>query len=216
MLAITGGKGGCGKTMTTLGLAGALARSGSHPLVVDGDCDMPDVHHETRIERAGGVDAVADGDSLQDAVQYSARVPGVALLTAGRRHNLSGVLARARQWRGPVVVDCAAGGHADALRPVRHASHALVVSTDGTQCLEDANRTLAAVCEVGTEPVGVIIRTTDSWTGVEPPVQAPVLASVPSVDRPLSNRSVRRRLESVSQLIVNRDSPEQIAVPSVR
>jgi len=55
MLAIAGGKGGVGKTTTTLGLAAALP---GRPLAVDADRDMPDLHALAGVNRDPGLDAV--------------------------------------------------------------------------------------------------------------------------------------------------------------
>ncbi|ESP89504.1 nucleotide-binding protein, partial [Candidatus Halobonum tyrrellensis] len=49
MLAVTGGKGGTGKTTTTLGLARALD---GRTLAVDADWDLPDLHALAGVDRA--------------------------------------------------------------------------------------------------------------------------------------------------------------------
>lgn len=202
MLAITGGKGGCGKTTTTLVLAKAMARQGFDPLVVDADCDMPDVHHRLNIPREPGLDAVASGNPLPGSVRRPDAVAGANVLTGGRRENLPIVLRRAAHWDGPVILDCAAGANPDALCPVRHASHALLVSTDSPQCLEDTERTLTAVRELDTAPVGTIIRNTESRRGPSSGLDIPTLGTVPSVDMPLTNENVARRMSSISKMIM--------------
>src|SRR6056297_615748 len=60
MLAIAGGKGGCGKTTTAVGLARAFASLGADPLVVDADLDMPDLHHRTGVDREPGIAAAVE------------------------------------------------------------------------------------------------------------------------------------------------------------
>jgi septum site-determining protein MinD len=61
MLAVAGGKGGAGKTTTTLGLAGALARQRRTVLAADADREMPDLHAMAGVARTPGLDAVAAG-----------------------------------------------------------------------------------------------------------------------------------------------------------
>lgn len=51
MLAVAGGKGGCGKTTTTVGLALAADRAGWACLAVDADRDVPDLHRVAGVER---------------------------------------------------------------------------------------------------------------------------------------------------------------------
>lgn len=191
MLAIAGGKGGCGKTTTALGLARALARAGQSPLVVDADCDMPDAHHVAGIERNDGTDRVATGASLTSVVQEPDAFPGVALLTAGTRDHLPAALARARTWRGPVIVDCPAGISPDATRPLRIAEWALLVTTDEPQCLEDTEDTGIACRQLGAEPVGALL-----WESRGGDVgvigEVPVVARVPTVNGVFADATVAR------------------------
>jgi septum site-determining protein MinD len=186
MLAIAGGKGGCGKTTTTLGLAWTLARRGRDPLVVDGDCDMPDSHHIAGIERGAGVDALARGAPLGRACQYPSALPGVALVTAGRPERTAPALRAARNWSGPVLVDCPAGVGPDATRPLRHADATLVVSTDQPQCLDDTRRTATAARQLDAPPVGALVRAARPVTAPDRVADCPVLAAVPSVETPLA------------------------------
>jgi len=185
MLAIAGGKGGCGKTTTALGLARELARRGRQPLVVDADCDMPDLHHVARVEREFGVDTLARGDPIERAVQHSDRFPGVALVTAGAPDQTGAALRATADWSGPVLVDCPAGIGPDAIRPLRYADAALVVSTDEPQCLDDSRRTLTAARQLETAPVGALLRVVVG-SGHTPATvgDCPVLEAVPTVPEP--------------------------------
>jgi septum site-determining protein MinD len=187
MLAVTGGKGGCGKTTTVLGLARTLARRGMEPLVLDADCDMPDLHHLAGIERAEGVDALVRGAPLARACRYPDAFTGVAVVTAGRPGRTGPALRATRDWAGPVLVDCPAGIGPDATRPLRHADAALVVSTDEPQSLGDTRRTITAARQLDAPPVGVLLRAV-SGRPAETPARvagAPVLAAAPEVADPL-------------------------------
>jgi septum site-determining protein MinD len=208
MIAIAGGKGGCGKTTTALGLASALASRGARPLVVDADPDMPDVHHVAEVDREPGVDAVARGEPIERVYRQPTTLPGVAVLTAGSRENYARALdglgddgarrgSYRSRWPGPVILDCPAGAGPDAIRPLRHAATALVVTTGSPQCLEDATRTTTVARELDAEPVGTVFRerqTTDSskqrleMQDCLPPVRA----RVPTVEgEPLANTRTR-------------------------
>lgn len=101
MLAIAGGKGGCGKTTTTLGLASAIVRQRKAALVADTDREMPDLHALAGVSRDPGLDAVADGWP-PEMVAGIADTPtrGVAVLPAASRQpdNARSQSDDARRW----------------------------------------------------------------------------------------------------------------------
>jgi len=202
MLAIAGGKGGCGKTTTTLGLADAFARAGLTPLVVDGDCDMPDLHHRTAVQREPGVDALASGVPLEEVTRQSPEFPGVTVVPGGRRQHLGAALRAVEHWNGPVLVDCAAGINPDSLMPLRYADSAIVVSTDRPQCLEDAADTYCGARRLDTLPLGILIRDTGCKSSSRVPPDWHELARVPSVENPLSAPRVRETWDKLSILII--------------
>lgn len=191
MLAIAGGKGGSGKTTTALGLATAMARQGLDPVVVDCDCDMPDLHHLLDIERTDGVDAVAAGASVERACQSSSRAPGVRCLTAGARSNVDATLSRVADWHGPVILDCPPGVGPGAVRPLRHAQQAVIVSTDQPESVADALTTAETARQLGTSLAGAIIRSTAADRNADWTDRSPVLARIDSVEAPLDQPQVR-------------------------
>lgn len=190
MLAITGGKGGCGKTTTAVGLARALAARGLSPLLVDGDSDMPDIHHHLEIRRQYGVDALACGAPLSRAVQRTNSLPGVAIVTAGKPDRVPAALRATANWDGPVLVDCPAGIGPDATRPLRAADTCLVVSTDEPQCLEDTVRTLAVARQLGATPAGAVLRVVADDHRPQTIGDCPVRERVPTVESPNSHLGV--------------------------
>jgi septum site-determining protein MinD len=204
MLAIAGGKGGCGKTTTALGLASALAARGARPLVVDADPDMPDVHHVAELDREPGVDAVALGTPIERVYKQPSTLPGVAVLTAGSREDYARALDALGAgdptrdgWPGPVILDCPAGAGPDAARPLRYATTALVVTTGDPQCLEDATQTATVARELGVEPVGTVFRERHTAESGVRTVEGdndlpPIRARVPTVKgNPLENPRTR-------------------------
>ncbi|WP_436910718.1 MinD/ParA family ATP-binding protein [Halosimplex marinum] len=190
MLAIAGGKGGCGKTTTALGLAAALARDGERPLVVDADCDMPNLHTMADTDRSPGVDAVAKGDSIAAVTHRSTVVPGVDVLPAG---SASGPLDRTAfrrlgRARGRVILDCPAGATDAAAAPLRHADAALVVSTAEPASLDDAAKTARMAETLDARVLGSVLTRADespaAATGSEGELALapePVLATVPEI-----------------------------------
>lgn len=197
MLAIAGGKGGCGKTTTTLGLATALARDGERPLVVDADCDMPNLHTMAETDSRPGLDAVADGDSIAVATHRSTVVPGVDVLPAG---TVSGpippvALRRLRRSRRTVLLDCPAGATEAAVTPLRHADGALVVSTGAPASLSDTVKTARMAETLDADLIGSVVTKADTRTPLDAVTERshtlePVLGTVPPVDGDVLGHSV--------------------------
>ena len=205
MLAIAGGKGGSGKTTTALGLAAILQDRGREVLVVDCDCDMPDLHHQAGVDSIGGIDELAGGTPVELVAAESATVPGVRIVTAGNRDQVDGALSRLGGWHGPVILDSPPGMGPDAARPLRHADRTLLVSSDRHQSVADTRTTARSARELDAPPVGLLVR----QTGIEAPSNWPepdtVRKYVPTVPDPLDHQSVRNAwAETVAALFGTR------------
>jgi septum site-determining protein MinD len=214
MLAIAGGKGGCGKTTTTLGVARALARNGHDPLVIDADSDMPDVHHVAGVPRDPCLDELAEGASLESLARTTETFPGVGLLTAGRRERLDGALSRAQSWRGPVLVDCPPGSGPDAVRPLRYADAALVVTTDEPAPLDDAARTVRAVRQLDTRPAGVVTVRRTRRGAPSAVAGCPVLASPPFATEPFDDQRVGAAWRQVAAHVTDHTEAHAPTLPA--
>ena len=160
MLAITGGKGGCGKSTTALGVATALARRGHRTLVVDADRDMPDLHVLAGVDNRVTVAAVAEGRPVGDVARP---VPGrhrVGVLPTApgvSRAALRQVLRGVRDGPGPVVVDCPAGTGPDAVAPVRTADAVVAAVSPTTAGVRDAVKTVEVARRLRTPLVGCAV-----------------------------------------------------------
>lgn len=199
MLAVAGGKGGVGKTTTTLGLAGALARDGRPVRAVDTDCEMPDLHALAGCDREPSLSAVLDCDRVPE--QPVSTIPGVRVVAAppaGERSTVTAALARLRDR--PTVVDTPAGAGPDAVAPLRVTDHVLLVADGTPQALRDAAKTGAIARELGVSVAGVVlVATHERPDGVEGFLEAPVLGTVPTAADPLSNPAVWRAYDRIAE-----------------
>ena len=82
IVSITSGKGGVGKTMTTINMALAAAKSGSRVLIVDGDLGLSNVDVVMGLDPKGTLKHVLDGEmSISDIIS---RTPlGVDVISSG-------------------------------------------------------------------------------------------------------------------------------------
>lgn len=158
MLAIAGGKGGCGKTTTTYRLAVELAGLGRPTLAADADAEMPDLHLVADVPARPGLPAVRDGRPPA-AVAHELPDGDAKILPAAGVDSTAvpAALARLGEVEGAVLLDCPAGAGRDAARPLRAATRTLLVATPTRASLFDAVKTAEMARQLGTDPLGVIL-----------------------------------------------------------
>ena len=182
VLAVTGGKGGVGKTTTALGLAAVLARAGRRPVVVDADLDLPDLASVAGVP-GGGLPGVAGGDPLSAAPT----VAGVTVLGStgtADRDDLRRVLDRLAGRSRPVLVDCPAGVSAPHGLALRAATESLLVTHPTRQAVADALRTGTLARRLGATPRRVAITGTRHVPDGFGTVRLPAAVAVPAPSRP--------------------------------
>jgi septum site-determining protein MinD len=202
MFAIAGGKGGCGKTTTTLGVARGLANKGADPLIVDADVDMPDVHILADVLPEPNADDIAAGAHVECVCRRSTRFPGVAVVPAGQTEGTAATLERLGDWHSPVLVDCPAGASEDATLPLRMADTTVLVTTDTPQSLVDARKTARVAARLDAPVSATLIRGPNAAT-VSSPVEAPLterLDDTPGADV-LTDPDFRLACRSIADLI---------------
>ncbi len=217
MIAVAGGKGGCGKTTTTLGVARALVDRGQTPLVIDADPDMPDLGRLAGVEDRGGTDRLAAGGSAEEAAVRPSAFPGVRLVTAGGRRRLPEALAAAATYRGPTLIDTPAGASPGVARPLGRADRALLVTTTTPACLEDARSTRTLARRLDTPLAGTLVRegprdsTRRSGVPGRPSrsdsgsdrIPGRVLARVPTAAAPFESSAVRAGWQAVAAALLD-------------
>ncbi|GAA0643953.1 MinD/ParA family ATP-binding protein [Salarchaeum japonicum] len=186
VLAVTGGKGGTGKTTTTLGLAAAYARQRRRPTVVDADRDMPNLAIAADTAGVTGIDVVANrgGRPIDDLLP--------------------------RHPRGPVLADCPAGAGPDAVTPLRRADRAVLVTTRDREAIEDAVKTAELARAVNTPIAGVVVtRHHTVPDGLTATLDTTTAVAIPERDPPLKNADATAAYDALAAALQPRRSPRE-------
>lgn len=218
MIAVAGGKGGSGKTTTTLGLARALSRRGAPAVAADADWDLPNLARlaaETRSDPAtvgpgsGTVEAdartVLDAARGGDPVRLDRAEPTVLAAPESPRsvdaNATFDALGGATPDGAPVLLDCPAGASPDVAAPLRAAEHALIATPLRRAALRDAAKTAAIAKRLGCPPLGaVVIGETDVPGEVATLLGCPVLGAIPDGGAaPLADPSVRAAYDDLAR-----------------
>ncbi|WP_318569532.1 MinD/ParA family ATP-binding protein [Salinigranum marinum] len=199
MLAVAGGKGGCGKTTTALGLGAALD---GEAVVVDTDRDMPNLHAMAGVAREP---TAADGVEPQRVIEGVSVLPAPPPTTSDAE--VTTVLSRvAAATDARVLVDCPGGAGPDAAAPLSAVSDVVLVSTACAPALRDAAKTAAMARALGCRVHGVVLtRTSATPRGVESLLDCRVLGTVPNVAAPvLTDDRVHSAYTTVAERVASR------------
>jgi flagellar biosynthesis protein FlhG len=149
VVAITGGKGGVGKTLVSVNLGAALARSGQTTMLLDADLGLANVDVQLGLHARLNVEHVLNGDcALEDVVVTASSglrvVPASsgshAMATLGRAHH-AGLVNAFSQLLEPLdvlLIDTAAGIGDGVVTFSEAAQRVLVVVCDEPASLTDA------------------------------------------------------------------------------
>lgn len=154
ILAVGSGKGGVGKTFTSISLASAFAKAGKRTLLVDGDLGLANVDVQLGIAPETDLAAVAAGwvelDDAVTAVDGGARengfdvIPGrsgsgvLAEMPTKEVARIAAALTALSLRYDQVIVDLAAGIETNVMRLGRAADKLLMVITDEPTSMTDA------------------------------------------------------------------------------
>lgn len=202
MLAVTGGKGGAGKTTTALGLGAALADRRRAPIVIDADVDMPNLHIRAGVEDTG-LQRLAAGESIDSIAVESDHFPGVSIVGATPGTDLKRALRTVRTDR-PVILDGAAGVSERTLTPLRHAEATVVVGRGTPAAVTDTVKTIRMARSLDTPISAVLVsRTTTVPEGVEGAFKAGPIYPVPPVSNPVTADAVRHTYDEIVEQWAN-------------
>jgi septum site-determining protein MinD len=210
VIAVAGGKGGSGKTTTTIGLARALSRRGAPAVAADADWDLPNL---ARLAAATGADVDPEAArTVREAVEGEAGARGggrtgptvLAAPDAPRAVDAAATfdaLADAAPAGAPVLLDCPAGASPDVAAPLRAADRALIATPLRRAALRDAAKTAAIADRLGCPPVGaVVIGSTDVPERVAAVLGCPVLGRTPDGGgAPLTDPAVRGAYDDLAR-----------------
>lgn len=199
-LAVCGGKGGCGKTTTSLALAGALVETRREPIVVDCDRDMPNLHVYAGTADEPCVDALVDGVPIAEAVHEVTVPEGVRIVPGQPGSNVAGALERLGGDQSPnsLVLDTPAGASEDVAVPLRFADGVVIVTTPSAPCIRAAVKTATMARALDAPVVGVVVsRATRVPRDLTEAIGVPRdrVVAVPTADEPLVSdawRPIRR------------------------
>ncbi len=201
--AIASGKGGVGKTTTTVNLGTALAGAGHRTVIVDCDLAMANlarfVSLGTDVETLH--DVLADEADVEDATYRLAdgiaAVPSPADLARYSdlaTEKLSEAVATLRSVFDYVLLDVGAGVGRETIVPLKLADATLLVVTPEPAAVQDAEKTVGLVDRAGSNVRGVVVTRVRDDDEAAPPAIAkrlgqPLVATIP--EDPTVRESVR-------------------------
>ncbi|EMA22584.1 MULTISPECIES: MinD/ParA family ATP-binding protein [Haloarcula] len=208
MLAIAGGKGGCGKTTIALGVGQALGTPTRRSLVVDTDRDMPNLHRRAGVDPTPGIADITVSAEPTTVAKRATAVENVDVLpcqdaTEAAVDNAIGTLP---QRDRPVVLDCPAGAGPDAARPLRAADRTVLVSAPTRQSLTDAAKTAAMARALDAPPVLTVLVGSDGSVDPSRLLSCPETVHVPSVSKPLESDRAAAKYVEIANVLAKRNT----------
>ena len=203
MLAIAGGKGGCGKTTIALGVSQALGTPTRRSLVVDTDRDMPNLHRRAGVNPTPGIADVTATAEPTTVAQRATAVENVDVLPCqtAAKAAVDNAIHSLPQRERPVVLDCPAGAGPDAARPLRAADRTVLVSEPTRQSLTDTAKTAAMARALDAPPALTVLVGSDGSVDPSSLLSCPSTVHVPSVSKPLeSDRATAKYVEMANVL----------------
>jgi MinD-like ATPase involved in chromosome partitioning or flagellar assembly len=224
MIAIAGSKGGCGKTVTTIGLTEAFARAGMASVAIDADRQLPNLHITAGVDREPTLAALESADrptaseastterttELQSIAHQSPRASNAGIVPApmpSERGAIESVLETLDTETVQPFVDCPSGAGPDVVEPLSAADGVIVVTTATERSISAAETTIEMARRLEAPILGAVLNrcetvpeAVDSW------IDVPVLGLVPETETPLTDESTQQAYGDIIETLQTRNA----------
>ncbi|MDP9111051.1 MAG: septum site-determining protein MinD [Candidatus Eremiobacteraeota bacterium] len=166
-IVLTSGKGGVGKTTTTVNLGAALAKRGHRVILVDADIGLRNLDLVLGLEKRivfDLVEVIEGRCQLRQALIKDKRFESLSMLPAAQtrekdavtEEQMAGVMDQLAEMADYVLIDCPAGIEGGFRNAIAGAAEAIIVTTPEVSAIRDADRVIGKLNAKGL-PVRLII-----------------------------------------------------------